>query len=155
MPAYPQSCNWSPIPMGSVRGLVAFDDGTGPKAHGFGTPSNGGAASLVRLDGANWTSFGSLSGGLGGDGVGSMVSFNDGSGAALYVSGKFAFVAGVPANNVARWNGSSWSSLGAGLGNQQLIELPDDMRLGVAPDHAPGQRTTHHFREFQHSGAAR
>lgn len=33
----------------------------------------------------------------------------------LVVGGEFAFVAGAAASNVAVWNGSSWSTLGAGL----------------------------------------
>ncbi|MDO7875411.1 T9SS type A sorting domain-containing protein [Hymenobacter sp. ASUV-10] len=35
----------------------------------------------------------------------------------LYVGGRFAEAGGVPANNVARWNGTTWSALGSGSSN--------------------------------------
>jgi hypothetical protein len=43
--------------------------------------------------------------------------FDDGTGPALYVSGGFASAGGLPASNIAKWNGSSWSALGSGLDN--------------------------------------
>ncbi|MBI5773103.1 MAG: hypothetical protein HZA89_05080 [Verrucomicrobia bacterium] len=33
----------------------------------------------------------------------------------LYIGGSFTVVGGVPATNVAKWNGSSWSALGSGV----------------------------------------
>lgn len=45
--------------------------------------------------------------------VNAMAVYDDGRGAALYVAGRFFSVAGVPANNIARWDGTSWSSLGS------------------------------------------
>ncbi|MEQ1891557.1 MAG: carboxypeptidase-like regulatory domain-containing protein [Planctomycetota bacterium] len=41
--------------------------------------------------------------------------FDDGSGPALYVGGEFRSVSGIKMNNVGRWNGTSWSSLGTGV----------------------------------------
>jgi hypothetical protein len=38
----------------------------------------------------------------------------DGSGN-VYVGGSFAAIGTVPANNIARWNGSAWSALGSGV----------------------------------------
>jgi hypothetical protein len=38
----------------------------------------------------------------------------DGSGN-LYIGGNFTSVGGVPANNIAKWNGSNWSALGSGV----------------------------------------
>ena len=34
----------------------------------------------------------------------------------LYVGGVFAVIVDVIANRVAKWNGSSWSALGSGIG---------------------------------------
>jgi hypothetical protein len=39
---------------------------------------------------------------------------------AVYAAGNFSSVNGVPANNVARWDGQQWSALGSGL----QLELP-------------------------------
>ena len=41
--------------------------------------------------------------------------FDDGSGPALYAGGGFTTAGGVPANSIAKWDGSSWSALGSGL----------------------------------------
>jgi len=40
----------------------------------------------------------------------------DGSGN-LYIGGGFVVVGNVIANNIAKWNGSSWSALGSGMDN--------------------------------------
>ncbi|HEX5131188.1 MAG TPA: hypothetical protein VFX92_01745, partial [Candidatus Krumholzibacteria bacterium] len=34
---------------------------------------------------------------------------------ALYVAGEFSSASGIPAANIARWDGTSWSPLGAGI----------------------------------------
>jgi len=47
--------------------------------------------------------------------VGALTVFDDGSGPALYAGGNFTIAGGVAANRVAKWNGSSWSSLGSGV----------------------------------------
>lgn len=44
-----------------------------------------------------------------------LTSFNDGSGDKLYAAGRFDTINGVNARLVARWNGTSWSAVGAGL----------------------------------------
>lgn len=38
------------------------------------------------------------------------------SGAALYAAGRFNAAGGVPAKNIAKWNGDSWSEVGGGIG---------------------------------------
>jgi hypothetical protein len=42
--------------------------------------------------------------------------WNDGTGAALYVAGRFDTIDGTTMTNIAKWNGSSWSALGTGIG---------------------------------------
>jgi hypothetical protein len=44
-----------------------------------------------------------------------MLPFDDGSGPALFIGGKFDGIGGVEASNVARWNGTSFEPLGAGI----------------------------------------
>jgi hypothetical protein len=70
------------------------------------------AAYPVRIDptfsDADWVSLGSgidVNGGV----LGLAVSGTD-----LYVGGGFNAAGGVPATNIARWNGSAWSALGSG-----------------------------------------
>jgi hypothetical protein len=40
---------------------------------------------------------------------------DDGSGPAIYIGGRFTSVDGVPANRIARWNGTAWSAVGSGM----------------------------------------
>jgi hypothetical protein len=68
----------------------------------------------VRIDptfsDADWVSLSSLPGAD--EPVSAIVV--DGSGN-VYVGGSFAAIGTVPANNIARWNGSGWSALGSGV----------------------------------------
>src|SRR5688572_19479913 len=74
------------------------------------------AVYLVRIDptfsDANWGSMGGMAG------TDSAVSAAvvDGLGN-LYIGGSFKVAGEVIANHVAKWNGSSWSALGLGIGN--------------------------------------
>jgi len=52
--------------------------------------------------------------GVDGD-VYSMARFDSGAGLALYVGGDFHTAGGVQATRVAKWDGSSWTALGAGV----------------------------------------
>jgi hypothetical protein len=76
-----------------------------------------GAVYPVRIDptfsDANWVSMGDVPGT---DGY-VEAAVTDGLGN-LYVGGTFTVAGNVIANNVAEWNGSSWSALGSGMNNQ-------------------------------------
>jgi len=48
------------------------------------------------------------------------------SGNTLYAGGAFTTAGGNPANNIAKWNGSSWSPLGDGISGQ-----PPSSTVGV------------------------
>jgi hypothetical protein len=74
------------------------------------------ANNLARWDGNAWSALGEGVAGTGGGFIGSPVTALQFIGDDLYVGGRFTTVGGnVPALNVARWNGSEWSALGAGL----------------------------------------
>ena len=94
-----------------ITTLVEFDDGTGPALYVCGWISQVGALpipGLAKWDGAQWTAIATSivpSYAI----VMSLAVFNDGTGRALYAGGMFTSIAGVPAQYVARWNGSSWS----------------------------------------------
>lgn len=105
-----------------VKAMVAFDDGTGPSLFvggGFSAAEGQAARGVARWDGAKWHGVG---GGVSST-VNALCSFDDGSGPALYAGGQFNFVDDlVPASRVARWDGTAWSALGAGV-NQGVEAL--------------------------------
>ncbi|MBK9657414.1 MAG: hypothetical protein IPO66_19015 [Rhodanobacteraceae bacterium] len=78
------------------------------------------ANKVARWDGSEWHALGS---GIGvpnslNDGVAVMVMFKG----ELYAGGSFFQAGGVPARNLARWNGSSWTPLSVGsFGNAQGV----------------------------------
>ncbi|HEX6886091.1 MAG TPA: HYR domain-containing protein [Planctomycetota bacterium] len=82
-------------------------------AGGSFTTAGGGAASHVaRWNGSAWSALGS---GTNSSTVEALVAHDDGSGPALFVGGDFTTAGGIAASGVARWNGASWSALGAGI----------------------------------------
>jgi hypothetical protein len=48
--------------------------------------------------------------------------YDDGAGPALYAGGNFTSAGGAAANYIARWDGSSWSALGAGVAANQIAK---------------------------------
>jgi hypothetical protein len=102
---------------GSVRALATFDDDTGPALYiggTFSTVADIQTPSIARWDGTQWNAVGGgITGGT--KRVTAMRTFDDGTGPALYVGGTFTSAGGVPAANIARWDGSAWSPVGGGL----------------------------------------
>ncbi|MBL8804420.1 MAG: hypothetical protein JNN27_20660, partial [Planctomycetes bacterium] len=113
--------------IGESRALATFDDGGGTALYVGGVLTStvvGGVwlRNIARWDGSNWSN---VLGGVTGPNktVNALAVFDDGSGPALYVAGRFTAaggIPGVPVNNIARWNGSSWSSVGNGLNGSVL-----------------------------------
>jgi hypothetical protein len=113
--------SWSALGTGvssfsDIRALAVFDDGDGPALfvggsflNPAGVPPNG----VAKWNGSAWQAVG---GGVGvfNSLVGSLAVFDDGGGPALYAGGVFAVAGGTAANNVAKWDGSTWSALGSG-----------------------------------------
>ncbi len=62
-----------------------------------------------------------------------MAVFDDGSGPALYVGGSFNTAGGASVNNIARWDGQTWSPLGAGLDSSVAVMIVFDDGLGGGP----------------------
>ncbi|GAA3934058.1 T9SS type A sorting domain-containing protein [Hymenobacter algoricola] len=75
----------------------------------------------------NGTSWAALGAGVGGPGPFNTVFALtlDGSGN-LYAGGIFTTAGGVPASNVAKWNGTNWAALGAGVDGSGLNALAAD-----------------------------
>jgi Immunoglobulin domain len=144
---------WSALDHGpccyTAWGLAVFDDDAdGPHPNelyatgGFQYTYDIDVWGIAKWDGMQWSSVG---GGIvfGDSGVREPTVFDeDGPGGqppALFVTGEFSEAGGVPANNIARWNGVAWTPLGSGLegvgnvlGTAQAVFDDDD-----AGPHAP------------------
>ncbi len=97
---------------GDVLALTTFGSSLiagGSFANAGGLPANG-VAAWSDASGA-WTPLGD---GVFGT-VRALLVADDGSGTALYVGGEFDKAGTIPASGVARWDGSTWTSLGSGL----------------------------------------
>jgi trimeric autotransporter adhesin len=128
--------SWSSLFTGSPNGvnnwvsaLAVFDDGSGsgPALYAGGQFTTAGGVTANRIakwNGTAWSSLGTgtangVSGGSSAITISTLTVFDDGSGGgpALYAGGDFAFAGGIPANRIAKWDGTSWSSLGTGSAN--------------------------------------
>jgi hypothetical protein len=114
--------SWAPLSFvgdgfggwGSNTGVYALQEFEGSlfAAGYFRTVGALNAPYIARWDGIGWSVPG---GGLDG-GAYALASFDLGDGPALYATGNFYDAGAVgDLNNIARWNGTSWSSLGEGL----------------------------------------
>lgn len=140
--------NWWPVGLGmngTVEALAVFDpDGSGPGLpflYAGGSFSLAGTAQALRVarwNGANWSSLGTGMGGQSFTSVYALTVFDpDGSGptaASLIAGGVFTSAGGVSANYIARWNGTSWSGLGAGLDREvHTLAVYDPDGTGPTP----------------------
>lgn len=122
-----------------VRELAVYDDGSGPELYAGGsflTIEGTAVNHIAKWNGSSWallgsgishstTSFG---------GVGAMTVFDDGTGAALFAAGSFTTAGGVTANNIAKWNGATWTALGGGLVGAAFPSSPYVSTLSVFDD---------------------
>ncbi|MBL9120460.1 MAG: Ig-like domain-containing protein [Phycisphaerae bacterium] len=135
--------SWSPLGTGAangvnnrVWGLTVFDDGSGggPALYAGGDFAAAGGVSangIAKWDGTSWSP---LATGVFGAGqsVRALTVFDDGSGGgpALYAAGSFTTAGGVAANAIAKWDGTSWSPLGAGSANGVNLDITTLTVLG-------------------------
>jgi len=109
---------------GYVLALAVYDDGGGPTlcAGGLFTVAGGvPASSIARWDGSSWSNLGAgipLPGA-----VQALAVHDDGGGPALFVGGNFKTAGTVPANHIAKWDGSHWSALANGMGNSDFFSV--------------------------------
>jgi hypothetical protein len=87
----------------------------------FGNAGGVAAPNVARWNGAAWSSLGSgasndiAPGSTASNGsVHALAIVSNGD---VYVGGSFSLAGGLPVNNVAKWNGTTWSSLGSGTSN--------------------------------------
>jgi PKD repeat protein len=81
------------------------------------------ALNTAKWNGASWTAFGSFSGLGMNDAVRTLVFDNAGN---LYAGGDFEIAGGVPANDMALWNGTSWSAVHSWFGYGEIDSLAFD-----------------------------
>jgi hypothetical protein len=127
--------NWTPLVtsmQGVVNALHALPNGDlligGDFTSVNGVPANG----LARWDGATWTEF---AGGVAGPFGFSVTKFGVLANGDLVVGGRFSAAGGVAANNIAKWNGTSFSPLGSGLANPgTVVSAPAVTGLETLPN---------------------
>ncbi|MCC6659260.1 MAG: hypothetical protein IT437_00065 [Phycisphaerales bacterium] len=112
-----------------IQRMDVFDGGL--YATGQFTVAGGtNADSIARWNGSAWQDVGGLgpNGPKGPFAYGNATAvFDDGTGAALYVAGEFQTAGGVPARNIARYDGVSWSDVGGGVNAQvRCLRVFDD-----------------------------
>jgi hypothetical protein len=108
---------------GQVLALEVFDDGLGggPRLYAGGEFTQAGGSSMsgiARWNGITWSPVGAGMTQSGGNYVAELLAYPGGDlgGPSLFVGGKFSIIGGVFVSNLARWNGSTWSSVGGSLG---------------------------------------
>ena len=129
--------NWT-----SMGGFPGVNSGVGAVAvDGLGNVYVGGsfsiagevfATNIAKWDGNSWSALGSGVDAPGPPFYGGAVNVLAASGTNLYVGGVFTTAGGIAANNIAKWDGSSWSALGSGL-NSNVFALAvsgDDLYAG-------------------------
>ena len=121
---------------GPVYALTEFDDGGGAALYAGGWFATVGGVmtnAIAQWDGASWTPLGSGITHFGGNAaVWALTAFDDGSGSALYAGGFFSSAGGAAADNIARWDGSSWTPLGSGVNRDVLALVAFDDGGGAA-----------------------
>lgn len=109
---------WAALGEGSNGRVAALAvDGSGNVyMGGFFTTAGGIAASnIAKWNGTRWSALGT---GIDGDAItrkSVLALAVDGNGN-LYAAGRFTTAGGVAVNNIAKWNGTVWNALGAGIG---------------------------------------
>lgn len=112
-------------PLGFGAALATHDNGQGPLLYAAVDAFN--FVGITRLENGVWSA------GIGtpNDVVYAMISYDDGTGAALYAGGRFTSIDNVPANGIAKWNGTEWSALGSGVQDGPFGDPPAVLALTV------------------------
>jgi hypothetical protein len=119
---------WTAVggPIGSiVTSLTVFDDGNGPQLYAAGALGGAGGvtltSSIARWNGTAWSALPSSATTFEGL-VYALAVHDDGRGDALFVGGRFDTFSGVPATNLARFDGVSWEAVHGGT-NETVTAL--------------------------------
>ncbi len=130
---------------GSINVIAAYDDGSGPALFAGGNFTTAGGVSAKRV--AKWTGSAWVALGTGLDKyTGSSVSVqvrsmhvhDDGNGPRLYVGGIFHTAGGLPARDIAAWDGSAWHDLDLGMALSQTYYYATPVESMVTFDDGSG-----------------
>lgn len=119
---------WSPLGSGMNGDIYCLTPLPNGEVVAGGSFTNAGGVwvnQVARWNGTAWSPLGTgVSGGGSWPGVYALTVLSNGD---LVAAGDFTVAAGVAANNIARWNGSSWSPLGTGINGwvAALTTLPN------------------------------
>jgi len=118
--------NWSalggfPGVNDSVLAAVVDDSGNLYIGGGFTRVGDVPANRIAKWNGTNWSALGSGVEGSFGLHFPTAVNALAVSGGDLYAGGHFTRAGGSPAISIAKWNGSSWSPLGSGVGGDAVV----------------------------------
>ena len=115
---------WSIVGGGTTPGspspifdMVVHDDGSGPALYVGGRFTSAGGVPVNNIARWNGTAWSDVGGGVTGGNaeVHALAVLDEGFGPTLFAGGRFTNAGGVAVSNVARWDGASWSSVGAGF----------------------------------------
>lgn len=113
----------------SISAMEVFDDGQGAALYATGffqDLDSGEIDGIVKWTGNGWQRLGlglqSADGQPFGLGL-TAVDDAHGNGSSLVVVGRFDLAGGVPAKNIAAWNGRAWSALGDGLALDAVYDV--------------------------------
>ena len=132
--------NWSALGTGMNSSVWALAmSGNDVYAGGYFTTAGGVAANYIaKWDATNWSALGT---GIGGGFISSGVFTLAANGTNIYAGGNFTTAGGVTVNNIAKWNGTSWSALGTGIGGGFSSDVRT-LAAGGANIYAGGYFTT-------------
>lgn len=114
----------------AVQSLVVHDDGAGPRLVAGGNLFHAGGVLVGRVaswNGSSWRAFDEGNAPIGGA-VRTMARYDDGTGSKLYVGGSFTDVGvwGGGDGHIARFNGTTWESVGGANSDVNALALYDD-----------------------------
>ena len=100
---------------GDVMALAVADNGDLYVGGGFTQAGSTAATGVAKWNGTAWSTLGTgTANGVSGGAVYTILPVGNGE---VYVGGEFSQAGGAPANSVAKWSGTAWSTLGAGVAN--------------------------------------
>jgi hypothetical protein len=120
---------WQPLGPGPAgyrdcRHLAVIQDGPAAGLYFLATEEINSPYYIQKWDGQQWTVLPAPSGPPNSIyTVTELAAFDDGSGPAIYLGGTFPWIGGFQANGLARWDGSAWSPVGAGISAGGVIRF--------------------------------